>query len=56
VSGNSFEYVGFFTLDTSGSPGLSFTPSAVPEPGTGVLLGGGFLLLLMRLRSARRNG
>jgi hypothetical protein len=56
VSGNSFEYVGFFTLDTSGSPSLSFTPAAVPEPGTGVLLGGGFLLLLMRLRSARRNG
>jgi hypothetical protein len=56
VNGNSFEYVGSFTLDTSGSPSLSFTPSAVPEPGTAVLLGSGLLLFLMRLRSARRNG
>ena len=37
--GNSYTYLGFLTMDMGGgSPSLTFTPSVVPEPGTGSLL------------------
>jgi hypothetical protein len=52
VNGNSFEYLGFFTLDMGGSPSLTFTPVAVPEPSAYSLFAGcGLLLLLFRYRS-----
>jgi hypothetical protein len=45
--GQPFQYVGYFTLDlTGGSPSLTFTPQAVPEPTVLSLLGGAGLLLL----------
>jgi hypothetical protein len=38
TTGNSYTYLGYFSLDVSGgSPSLSFTPAAVPEPASGAL-------------------
>jgi hypothetical protein len=46
TSGSGFTYQGYFSLDTTGgSPSLSFTPAAVPEPGSAALIAGGALLL-----------
>ncbi len=52
-----FTYEGYFTLDlTGGSPSLTFTPTAVPEPATLGLLGGaGLLLLSFRRRLGGKN-
>ena len=52
-----FTYVGYFTLNlTGGSPSLTFTPQAVPEPTVLGLLGGaGFLFLSFRRRFNRKN-
>jgi hypothetical protein len=52
-----FTYVGYFTLDLTGSsPSLTFTPQAVPEPTVLGLLGGaGLLLLSFRRRFNRKN-
>lgn len=49
-----FVYDGYFTLNVSGTPSLTFTP--VPEPSNYLLSGaGGILLLLLRGRLSRRN-
>jgi len=56
ISGStSFAYEGYFTLDlTGGSPSLTFT--SVPEPGTGAMLSGlGLLMLVLRRRSNRQH-
>ncbi len=56
VNGNAFAYLGYFTLDTTGSGSLTFTPQAVvvPEPSTFSLLAGGVLMgFLFRLRLKR---
>jgi hypothetical protein len=52
-----FTYLGYFTLDLTGSsPSLTFTPQAVPEPTVLGLLGGaGLLLLSFRCRFNRKN-
>ena len=52
-----FIYKGYFTLDlTGGSPSLTFTPQAAPEPTVLGLLGGaGLLLLSFRHRFNRKN-
>jgi hypothetical protein len=51
-----YNYLGYFTLNTTGaSPSLTFTPSAVPEPTTASILGGGVLLWVLRWRVIRRN-
>ena len=44
---SAYKYLGFFTLDMSGSnPSLTFTSAMIPEPTTFSLLGGGLLLFL----------
>jgi hypothetical protein len=52
VPNGAFTYLGYFSLDTSGSGSLLFTPSAfvpVPEPGTyGLIAGSGLLILTLR--------
>ena len=56
-SSGSMSYLGYFTLDTSGSGSLTFTPSvvAVPEPSTYSLVAGGGLLLVMLRRHVKSN-
>ncbi len=56
-SGQPYTYVGYFTLDLTGSsPSLTFTPQAVPEPTVLGLLGGaGLLLLSFRRRFNSKN-
>ncbi|HEV2436183.1 MAG TPA: PEP-CTERM sorting domain-containing protein [Verrucomicrobiae bacterium] len=54
-AGQPYNYLGYFTLDLTGSsPALTFTGAnvaAVPEPATcGILAGGGVLLLALRRR------
>lgn len=53
----NFNYVGYFTLDMSGSnPSLTFTPSAVPEPGTmSLFVGAGLVALWFRQRISRKS-
>jgi len=54
--GSPMQYLGYFTLDLSGSnPSLTFTPTAVPEPTALSLLGGAGLLLLSLRRRLNRN-
>lgn len=55
--GQPFVYLGYFTLDLTGSnPSLTFTPQAVPEPTVLGLLGGaGFLFLSFRRRLNSKN-
>ena len=57
TQGSAFRYLGYFTLDLSGgSPSLTFTPQAVPEPTVLGLLGGaGLLLLSLRRRLSGKN-
>jgi hypothetical protein len=57
---NAADYLGYFTLDTTGgSPSLTFTSiQAVPEPAPASILGGGALLLWVirnRNRFVRKN-
>ncbi|HUA39535.1 MAG TPA: PEP-CTERM sorting domain-containing protein, partial [Candidatus Sulfopaludibacter sp.] len=56
-SGQPYDYIGYFTLDLTGSsPSLTFTPQAVPEPTVLGLLGGaGLLLLSFRRRFNLKN-
>jgi hypothetical protein len=56
-SGQPYTYVGYFTLNLTGSsPSLTFTPQAVPEPTVLGLLGGaGLLLLSFRRRFNNKN-
>ncbi len=54
----AFAYDGFFTLDTSGSGSLTFTPAAtaVPEPSTyGMLAGAGLLALSLRRQFTHKS-
>jgi PEP-CTERM motif len=57
ANGIAYQYMGYFTLDMSGSsPALTFTPQTVPEPTVLSLLGGaGLLGLLLRRKSNRQN-
>jgi hypothetical protein len=51
---NAYTYQGYFTFNY-GADSLTFTPAtAVPEPGAGVLLGGGLLVALVRGRFNRK--
>jgi hypothetical protein len=52
-----YQYLGYFTLNTGGgSPSLTFTPQAVPEPSVlGLLSGAGLLLLAFRRRLNVQN-
>jgi len=55
--GQVFNYVGYFTLDSTSGGSLTFTPSAiaVPEPSTcGLVAGAGVLVLWSRSRFRRR--
>jgi len=52
--GQPYTYLGYFTLDLTGSsPSLTFTPQAVPEPTVLGLFGAGLLLLTFRRVSGR---
>lgn len=56
ATAQGFQYMGYFTLDTSGASAvLSFTPNAVPEPATFSLMGGAALLLLSLRRKFSRQ-
>jgi hypothetical protein len=57
TGGKLFTYMGYFTLDlTGGSPSLTFTPQAAPEPGTVAIAGLSALsLLLFRRRFSGKN-
>ncbi len=55
---NAYNYVGYLTLDVSGSnPSLTFTPAkAVPEPGTlGLFIGAGIMFLAFGYQSKGNN-
>jgi hypothetical protein len=55
--GGAYNYLGSFTLNASGgSPSLTYTPSAVPEPNAASVLGiGGILFWMLRWRTNRSN-
>ncbi len=55
ANNNQFSYLGFFTLDSGGQT-LTFTPSAVPEPGAWqILAGAGIIAFWLRRQFSSRH-